>query len=262
MAARRERRSRWASHQAVAEMILPDPVDHHARGQRICWTGDPLGQAPCRRRVDVHRSAAREYPPPPSAVSNPGGTTSGLRAVSRGKIRLGGHSRPMSCMPGANGPGFEAREHAYELNFDLVQSSRMFRRQNRANLLGAGAIFLRFSSTRARCAGVRFPSSVANASRTSAGTWPTSHPTASSDTAQDRFKLIGDLPQLRVPQILREIVAARRIVLQEDARLLRRLEDGLHAPCSRAAEWDRTCDRGSARSRPSGPRNTDPSYPP
>src|SRR6266404_4495485 len=29
-------------HQPRTEMVVPDPVDNHAGGQRIAWIGDPL----------------------------------------------------------------------------------------------------------------------------------------------------------------------------------------------------------------------------
>src|SRR2546422_7462649 len=31
-------------HQSVPEMVLPDAIDHHARGERIGGIGDPLSQ--------------------------------------------------------------------------------------------------------------------------------------------------------------------------------------------------------------------------
>ena len=38
------RRSRWAFHQALAEVMLPDPIHHHARGEWIAGSRHPLGQ--------------------------------------------------------------------------------------------------------------------------------------------------------------------------------------------------------------------------
>ena len=71
-------------HQALPEVILPDAVDHHARGQRIVFAGDPVRQALCDCPWRWRRRAAQGREPPPSAERNPGGTASGgLPVVSR-----------------------------------------------------------------------------------------------------------------------------------------------------------------------------------
>src|SRR5687768_14748362 len=50
-----------AVHQAAAEMIMPDPVDHRAPGQGMTWLGQPGGQgcAPLPFRGSVRQLKTR-----------------------------------------------------------------------------------------------------------------------------------------------------------------------------------------------------------
>src|SRR6266542_1336360 len=42
-------------HNALAEVILPDAIDHHARRERICGIGDPLSQLQAAAAFDFFR---------------------------------------------------------------------------------------------------------------------------------------------------------------------------------------------------------------
>src|SRR5205814_6549786 len=36
----------WCGNESIPEMVMPEPIDHDARGQRMAWIGEPIGEFP------------------------------------------------------------------------------------------------------------------------------------------------------------------------------------------------------------------------
>ena len=62
------------SDDALAEMMLPDAVDHHARGQRVVGAGEPTGQGqtPAAAAIACGRMASGRASGRPSTLKNAG----------------------------------------------------------------------------------------------------------------------------------------------------------------------------------------------